>query len=391
MSPIQFQYQRLWFKGPFWLCQEKSLWPSNKPRETIDSSLLEEKSIIALPTVIEQPNEIFSLRSSLFELTRVVALINRFRHNSLTHAEHEHAMIILIRLSQRESFAAEISALRKGHQISTSSSIATLNPILIDDVLRVGGRLMNAAISSDRKHPIILSHRHPLTKLIMVQYHRKLFHAGLQLLVSTIREKYWPTRIRRLTNTVLHECVSCFRTRPKVLDQLMADLPSERVSPAPPFLKVGVDYCGPLPVVYPGRRAVPRKSFIAIFVCLMMKAVHLELAGDLTSEAFLAAFKRFIARRGKPAVVMCDNALNFVGARRELDVLRQLFLNQQFQESAVREAAQDGIDFRFIPPRSPSFGRLWEAAVKSIKTHFKRSIGVRVVQHDEMQTVVVPC
>ncbi|XP_055622164.1 uncharacterized protein LOC129765763 [Toxorhynchites rutilus septentrionalis] len=213
-------------------------------------------------------------------------------------------MIILIRLSQSESFAAEISALRKGHQISASSSIATLNPILIDDVLRVGGRLMNAAISSDRKHPIILSHRHPLTKLIMVQYHRKLFHAGLQLLVSTVREKYWPTRIRRLANTVLHECVSCFRTRPKVLDQLMADLPSERVSPAPPFLKVGVDYCGPFPVVYPGRRAVPRKSFIAIFVCLVTKAVHLELAGDLTSEAFLAAFKRFIARRGKPAVVI---------------------------------------------------------------------------------------
>ncbi|XP_065092638.1 uncharacterized protein LOC135713451 [Ochlerotatus camptorhynchus] len=277
-------------------------------------------------------------------------------------------MLSLVRLSQRESFPEEISALQSGNQVKPSSSINRLTPILVDGVLYVGGRLSKAPIPASRKHPAILSYHHPLSKLVVIHYHQKLFHAGQQLLISRVREKYWPTQIRRLANTV-----PCFRCRPKVLDQLMADLPSERVTPAPPFLKVGVDYCGPFP----------------IFICLVTKAVHLELVGDLTSEAFLAAFKRFVARSGKPTLVMCDNALNFVGARRKLDELHELFRNQQFQQSIVNEAEEDEIEFRFIPARSPNFGGLWEAAVKSFKSHFKRTIRSRTLLHDEMQTVIV--
>ncbi|XP_058817129.1 uncharacterized protein LOC131680431 [Topomyia yanbarensis] len=400
MTPAQLQYQRVWFDGPLWMLQDRSTWKVETPNEEIDHSLLEEKSV-ALPATTNQPSDIFALRSSLSDLIRIVALIRRFIHNiqqqrangsrkngSLSHGEHEQSMLALVRLSQKESFSAEITALQKGKPVSSSSEIIQIHPTLVEGFLRVGGRLRHAPVSTSRKHPFILSHHHPLSKLILVHYHLKHFHAGSQLLIASVRERYWLTRIRRLTNTVIHECVSCFRSRPRVLDQLMADLPSERVTPAPPFLKVGVDYCGPFQVVYSIRRTAPRKYFVSIFVCLVTKAVHLELVGDLTSAAFLAAFKRFVARRGIPALVMCDNALNFVGAKRELDELSQLFNNEQFQQTITREAQHDGIEFRFIPPRSPNFGGLWEAAVKSFKGHFKRTIGNRILQHDEMQTVV---
>lgn len=86
---------------------------------------------------------------------------------------------------------------------------------------------------------------------------------------------------------------------------------------------------------------------------------------------------------------MCDNAKNFVGAKREVGELAKLFKNQQFQEAIVREAVKDSIEFRFIPARSPNFGGLWEAAVKSFKSHFKRTIGIRVLTHDEFVTVLV--
>ncbi|XP_058817777.1 uncharacterized protein LOC131681087 [Topomyia yanbarensis] len=379
MTPAQLQYQRVWFDGPLWMLQDRSTWKVETPNEEIDHSLLEEKSV-ALPATTNQPSDIFALRSSLSDLIR------RFIHNiqqqrangsrkigSLSHDEHEQSMLALVRLSQKESFSAEITALQKGKPVSSSSEIIQIHPTLVEGFLRVGGRLRHAPVSTSRKHPFVLSHHHPLSS---------------QLLIASVRERYWLTRIRRLTNTVIHECVSCFRSRPRVLDQLMADLPSERVTPAPPFLKVGVDYCGPFQVVYPIRRTAPRKYFVSIFVCLVTKAVHLELVGDLTSAAFLAAFKRFVARRGIPALVMCDNALNFAGAKRELDELSQLFNNEQFQQTITRGAQHDGIEFRFIPPRSPNFGGLWEAAVKSFKGHFKRTIGNRILQHDEMQTVV---
>ncbi|XP_052562369.1 uncharacterized protein LOC128092507 [Culex pipiens pallens] len=133
------------------------------------------------------------------------------------------------------------------------------------------------------------------------------------------------------------------------------------------------------------RRARPVKCFVAIFVCLVTKAVHLELAADLTTQAFLAALKRFTARRGKPKLVMCDNAKNFVGARRELSELAKLFLSQQFEEEIIRETANDSIEFKFIPARSPNFGGLWESAVKSFKLLFKRTIGLHTLLYDEFR------
>ncbi|XP_065082920.1 uncharacterized protein LOC135705238 [Ochlerotatus camptorhynchus] len=399
MIPAQLQYSTIWFEGPPWLRRDRSTWPAGSPEEDFEQSLLEERSAVAIPAQSKPHSDIFSIHSSLSTLIRKVAWIRRFIHNChhreerrnryLSHAELQETMLSLIRLSQRESFLEEISALQSGNQVKPSSSINRLTPIFVDGVLYVGGRLSKAPIPASRKHPAILSYHHPLSKLVVIHYHQKLFHARQQLLISRVREKYWPTQIRRLANTVINECVPCFRCRPKVLDQLMADMPSERVTPAPPFLKVGVDYCEPFLVAYPNRRTTPRKYFVAIFVCLVTKAVHLELVGDLTSEAFLAAFKRFVARRGKPTLVMCDNALNFVGARRKLDELHELFRNQQFQQSIVNEAEEDEIEFRFIPARSPNFGGLWEAAVKSFKSHFKRTIGSRTLLHDEMQTVVV--
>ncbi|XP_058817713.1 uncharacterized protein LOC131681023 [Topomyia yanbarensis] len=159
----------------------------------------------------------------------------------------------------------------------------------------------------------------------------------------------------------------------------MADLPAERVTPCSPFQRVGVDYCGPFSVVYPHRRCRPVKCFVAVYIFLTTKAIHLEIAADLTTQAFLASLKRFSARRGKPELIMCDNAKNFVGAKRELDELRKLFHNQQFQNTVAKEAADDRIEFRFIPARSPNFGGLWESAVKSFKTLFKRTIGLHTL------------
>ncbi|XP_055522999.1 uncharacterized protein LOC129717178 [Wyeomyia smithii] len=255
---------------------------------------------------------------------------------------------------------------------------------MLDGIVRVGGRLANAQISTGRRHPIILDKDHPLTELIVLHYHHNLLHAGQQLLIASVRERF-----RNLARKIIHRCVFCFRIKPTVHEQLMADLPSERVTPAPPFLRVGVDYCGPFQTNYANRKKGPLKCYAAIFVCLVTKAVHIELVADLTTSAFIAAFKRFVARRGKPSIVMCDNGKNFVGAKRELDELCKVFLTQRSQEQIVSEAADDGVEFKFIPPRYPNFGGLWEAAVKSMKQHLKRTIGMKVLTPDELQTILV--
>ncbi|XP_053687258.1 uncharacterized protein LOC128736793 [Sabethes cyaneus] len=403
MLPAQLSYSNLWWHGPLWLRQERNTWP-HASLETQEDKLVaceEEKASIVCAMQAVSHSEIFSLRSSLLSLVRLVAVIRRFTNNAkranrgnrkigfITYAESEEALMVLVRLSQRECFATELAALSKGDQVARSSRLIGKNPQLVEGVIQLGGRLSNAAIPIGRKHPIILDDRHPLTALIVRHYHHKYYHAGQQLLISCVRERFWPLNIRRIARQIIHQCIPCFRSKPKVQDQLMADLPEERVNPAPPFLKVGLDYCGPFYMSYPGRKARPVKCFVAVFVCLVTKAVHLEAVADLTTQAFLAALRRFVARRSKPILIMCDNAKTFVGARRELDELAKLFGEQHFQEAVTKGANNESIEFKFIPARSPNFGGLWEAAVKSFKTHFKKTIGIRSLTYDEFVTVLV--
>jgi hypothetical protein len=95
------------------------------------------------------------------------------------------------------------------------------------------------------------------------------------------------------------------------------------------------------------------KSYIALFICLSTKAIHLELVPDLSTEAYIAALRRFIARRGICNNIYSDNDTNFVGAEKEI---RKLILQKESVESISNYASQQGISFRFVPQRFPSHG-----------------------------------
>ena len=99
----------------------------------------------------------------------------------------------------------------------------------------------------------------------------------------------------------------------------MGQLPAERVTPDLVFNRIGVDYAGPL-LLKLGftRKPVIVKSYVCVFVSLSVRAVHLELVSDLTTDAFIACLRRFISRRGKPTLIWSDNGTNFVGAANEL-------------------------------------------------------------------------
>ncbi|KAG5861128.1 hypothetical protein JTB14_026804 [Gonioctena quinquepunctata] len=108
----------------------------------------------------------------------------------------------------------------------------------------------------------------------------------------------------------------------------------------------------------------------------------------LSTEAFLLTLKRFISRRGISAVIHSDNATNYVGARNHLRELREFFAKSQLSESLKVFAAETGFDWKFIPPRSPHWGGLWEAAVKGAKRHLYRIIGNSQLTFEELSTVL---
>ncbi|GFS99159.1 hypothetical protein TNCV_822701 [Trichonephila clavipes] len=108
----------------------------------------------------------------------------------------------------------------------------------------------------------------------------------------------------------------------------MGNLPKHRVTLERPFFSCGIDYAGPVLIKcnkYRGTKST--KGYIALFVCLASKSVHIEAVGDLTTDSFIAALRRFSARRGAPRHIYSDNGTNFVGARRKLDEIRKLWLS----------------------------------------------------------------
>lgn len=218
----------------------------------------------------------------------------------------------------KRSLLPEIKKLEAKLPVKKDSKLAKLDPFLDKQgLIRVGGRLRYADIMEDQKHQIILPDRHLVTTLIMRREHNQLLHCGPEQLLSSIRQRYWPIAGRREAKKITRSCVRYFRYKPRTIDVKMADLPMSRVNESSrAFTVSGVDYAGPFRLRESKRRGRTHisKAYVAVFVCFHTRAMHLELVTDLTSEAFIAALKRFVARRGICTQLYSDNATNFVGA-----------------------------------------------------------------------------
>ena len=118
------------------------------------------------------------------------------------------------------------------------------------------------------------------------------------------------------------------------------------------------------------------------------KAIHLELVSDLTSDAFIAALKRFIARRGIPTQLFSDNGTNFRRASSTLHELYSLLSSKGFEQATQEFIGSQGIKWSFIPPSAPHFGGLWESGVKSVKFHLHRMIGGTILSFEEYVTIL---
>ena len=119
-----------------------------------------------------------------------------------------------------------------------------------------------------------------------------------------------------------------------------------------------------------------------------MKAVHLKLVSDLTTEAFLVCLRHFVSHRGKSTTMWCNHDTNFAGANRQLKDLYVFLRRRENEDSIVSFCTVKGIDWIFIPERTLHFGGLWEAALKSAKRHLSRVVSETKLMYEELCTVL---
>ncbi|XP_025267604.1 uncharacterized protein LOC105248410 [Camponotus floridanus] len=395
IAPRDLLNHSLWWNGPAWLLKGQSLWPDSHDQTSMEN-VPEKKMTVLVATSKDRPEpEILLQFSTLHRLLRVSAWCLRWRRTprcspstALLPDELDSALLRWLRVVQGVHYPAELAAVRESRSMPHGSHLARLHPFIDDKgVLRVGGRLKHAILTFDERHPMIAPPTSWLTKLMVESCHRRTLHGGTQLTLGLLRLRFWVPQGRAVVKRILHRCVTCTRWRAITPQPLMGDLPRERVTPARPFLRTGVDYAGPIFIrTSKGRGHRAHKAFIAVFVCLCSRAIHLEVASDYSSDAFLAAFRRFVSRRGLCEEMYSDCGTNFIGADRQL---RELFRASSPDGRRISQAVtKEGISWRFNPPSAPHFGGLWEAAVKSTKHHLRRVIGEATLTFEEMSTLL---
>jgi hypothetical protein len=401
MEPDKLIQCELWWEGPSFL--RSDLPAGTRVLETIsdDNYFLELKPISSTLLTVNSDFNLFedliNRTNNFLKLIHILVYIFRFLNNvrstlskkvgAMTVEEFTFARDSLIKNVQVRYFSREISCLKKGSSVAPNSKIKFLNPFIDSSgLIRVGGRLSNSDLEYNQKFPIVLPSKDKLTKLIFSHYHKRDLHIGPQGLLNAVRQDFWPLGGRNLARKVVHDCVICFKANPICSTQIMGNLPPERVRPSPPFSNVGVDFCGPFNIQYKNqRKGILQKMYVCIFVCMATKAVHFEIVSDMTTESFIATLKRFFSRRGKCSTIFSDNATNFTGASSELKSLLEAAVKGERDVS--RFLTSEKIVWKFLPPRSPNFGGLWESGVKSFKYHLKRAVGVSKLTLEELLTL----
>ena len=138
---------------------------------------------------------------------------------------------------------------------------------------------------------------------------------------------------------MIGNCVTCRKFEGKAYTPpTQADLPKFRVPQDFPFSHVGVDFAGPIYVksVVKGQTEMT-KACIALYTCASSRAVHLELVPNLTADAFIRSFRRFISRRGIPKLILSDNAKTFKSSSNKMSVLLDLPEVQELLQSRLVE------------------------------------------------------
>ncbi|XP_071486763.1 uncharacterized protein [Diadema antillarum] len=251
----------------------------------------------------------------------------------------------------------------KRRHCKAANRLYHLDPFKDDDgILRVGGRLRRSDISFESKHPAILPQTH-LTKLIVSQCHADVAHGGRGMTINHLRMKgIWILGCSNFVAKFIFQCVTCRRLRQPPQLQKMADLPKDRLTPAPPFTYAGVDCFGPW-LIKEGRKELKRYGLI--FTCMASRAVHIEVLNALTTDAFINALRRFISVRGPVKQLRCDRGTNFVGAEAEFKRCAESS-EGQVKDLLLKEGC-DFIAFKFNVPASSHMGGVWERQIRSIR------------------------
>ncbi|OXA48910.1 uncharacterized protein LOC110854898 [Folsomia candida] len=370
--------QSRWWEGPDWLREDQNSWPSQDFEISEEEITAEKKKSSAVKMTVVTPHQVpwYAERfSSFYKNVCVVGWMKRFHHNAtrsrcerihsrnLTVKEVEAAEATIMKLIQQDSFP-------KGTNI-----IGGIEVIIREDgLICAKTKLLQSDESESFRKPVLLPKFHPIVEQLIREEHCMNGHAGAQFLMGHLRKKYWILQGRQAIKKVIHSCTICKRFSMKKPEVPAGLLPSVRVKMGKVFEVTGVDLAGPLFLKN------KTKVWIWLFTCAVYRCVHLELVGSISTESFLLALERFIARRGRPTTIYSDNGTNFTGASH--------YFKELNWKKIEKETAMKRINWIFNPPSAPWWGGWWERLIKIVKDLLRRMLGNSRVDYQQLESCI---
>ncbi|XP_036345864.1 uncharacterized protein LOC118755091 [Rhagoletis pomonella] len=272
--------------------------------------------------------------------------------------------------SQRDCFSSEIAGLSVGGKIAKRSSLYKLSPYLDQSgLLRLSGRIDEATyLPMQARRPILMPAKHIVSTLIVQHFHKINHHQNSAITINAIRQQFWIPNLKPLLKAVQQRCQQCMIDKAKPNQPMMGQLPVNRITP----INVTI-----------GMRK--EKRWGVIFTCLTVRAAHIELATDLSTDAFILCLRNFVNRRGTPSRIRSDNGTNFIGAQRELRAAEQLLVTDRIQA----EAGRHNIEWIFNCPLNPSSGGCWERLIRIIKSLLSKTLREVAPRPDTLHSVLI--
>lgn len=288
LASLEFKVSQLWQRGPEWL--DACFTPPTEPQPVAMpeecSTELKASALRSLNLVATESKgsigdliycEDFSTLSRLLRVTvQVLRAVQQFKSSkssnhptTVTSGKLANAKLLWIVCAQKQLVDDK----------DFKSQQWQFNLFLDDKGVWRCRRLTNSDVPYATKHPILLLRTHPLTSLILRQAHDRVCHNGVKETLTETRRRFWIPRGRSLTRYMIHRCVLCQRYEgaPLKTPPPPPPLPTFRVKDDPAFTYNGVDFAGPLSI---HGNSASNKVWICLFMCLVTRAVHLDLVSD---------------------------------------------------------------------------------------------------------------
>ena len=388
----EFINNSMWWQGPQWLLKEADwpqteenfcLYPTGKPVKTNMANAVMNMCKNSILTHFSKGDFHANMRTLAYGLRAFLkpryhriskTKETTFHRDHVTKEELNHAKTTAIKVMQREAFAQELAVLNGGGTIDKGPRKKWKLYLDTEGIIRCKHRLDNLPGNKDI-HPIFVHGKHPFVEGYITCKHVHANCSSRQYTLHVIKKEIEGPGLTVATKKAVRGCNLCrvLRARPYAYPA-HPQLPKERLTAERPFAVCGVDYSGPHDVKQ-GRAT--KKVWIALFTCMVSRAIHLEIVPDLSTKTFLEALQNTSWKKGAPKVLLSDNATCFVGANRVLKEIRN-------ENAMITGLATRGIEWHFTPARAPWFGAVYERLIGVLKKELNKLVGNTALTYHEL-------